>query len=76
MIDRDTGIRIEQCLKCKGQNQFGSLSSSLVLGTLMVRFFPNLKFDYLKNVNWTWLTKNMNVRGTRLNIVFQQNLLL
>lgn len=76
MIDRDIGIRIEQCLKCKGQNQFVSLSSSLVLGTLMVRFFPNLKFDYLKNVNWTWLTKNMNVRGTRLNIVFQQNLLL
>lgn len=76
MIDRATGIRIEQCLKCKGQNQFGSLSSSLVLGTLMVRFFPNLKFDYLKIINWTWLTKNMTVRGTRLNIVFQQNLLL
>lgn len=76
MIDRDTGIRIERCLKCKGQNQFGSLSSSLVLGTLMVRFFPNLKFDYLKIINWTWLTKNMTVRGTRLNIVFQQNLLL
>lgn len=76
MIDRDTGIRIERCLKCKGQNQFVSLSSSLVLGTLMVRFFPNLKFDYLKIINWTWLTKNMTVRGTRLNIVFQQNLLL
>lgn len=48
MIDRDTGIRIEKCSKCKGQNQFVSLSSSLVLGTCMVRFFPDLKFDFKK----------------------------
>lgn len=77
MIDTDTGIRIEKCSKCKGQNQFVSLSSSLVLGTFMVRFFPYLNFDFLKkNIYWTWLIKNITVRSTRLNIVLQQNLLL
>lgn len=50
MIDTDTGIRIEKCSKCKGQNQFVSLSSSLVLGTFMVRFFPYLNFDFLKKI--------------------------
>lgn len=77
MIDTDTGIRIEKCSKCKGQNQFVSLSSSLVLGTFMVRFFPYLNFDFFKkNIYWTWLIKNITVRSTRLNIVLQQNLLL
>lgn len=76
MIDTYTGIRIEKCSKCKGQNQFVSLSSSLVFGTFMVRFFPNLNFDFKIFFYWTWLIKNITVRSTRLNIVLQQNLLL